>query len=88
MLSLTIIFVLFGSLLPVLQGMHEKLQLKKERVAAFETMHEGVIEMQAVQVRSGTRKLNGVDYHWQMDGNICVSYTNYKGKPESECLDS
>lgn len=81
------VFMLFGSLLPVLQGMHEKLQLKKERAAAFETMHEGAIKMQSENAKSGTRTINGIVYHWQLDGRMCVSYNNYKGEPEAICLD-
>jgi hypothetical protein len=87
MLSLAMVFLLFGSLLPVLQGMHESIQLKKERVFAFETMHEGAIEMQAEHSDHGTRTVDGVAYHWQMGERLCVNYTNYKGAPTALCLD-
>ncbi|TWT09382.1 hypothetical protein FQV28_05755 [Planomicrobium sp. CPCC 101079] len=87
MLSLAMVFVLFGSLLPVLHGMHEKLQLKRERAAAFETMYEGAIEMQSENAKSGMRTINGTVYHWQMDTHMCASYNTYKGEPEVVCLE-
>jgi hypothetical protein len=87
MLSLVMVFVLFGTLLPALQGMHQTIQLKKERVAAFETMHEGAIEMQSEHSDHGMRTVNGVEFHWQMDEDLCVSYNNYRGTPTAICLD-
>ena len=87
MLSLLLVFVLFGTLLPVLHGMHEKLQLKKERVTAFETMHEGALTMQSEHIKQGMRTINGTTYHWKMAGLLCVSYTNYKGEATDICLE-
>ncbi|MDN7240483.1 hypothetical protein QWY14_01715 [Planococcus sp. N028] len=86
MLSLMMVFVLFGTLLPVLHGVHEKLQLKKERVTAYETLHEGALQMQSEKSTYGTRTVNGVAYQWQMDEYLCVRYNNYKGTPTAICL--
>lgn len=87
MLSLMMVFVLFGTLLPVLQEIHEKLELKKERVAAFDTMHEGALEMQAQQTSAGSRTVNGIVYQWEMEDSLCVSYTTFKGVPTAICLE-
>ncbi|TWT26470.1 hypothetical protein FQV30_10170 [Planomicrobium sp. CPCC 101110] len=87
MLSLAMVFLLFGSLLPVLQGMHEKLQLKRERATAFETMFEGAVQMQSESALRGMRTVNGTVYHWQMERHMCVSYDNYQGEPQVICLE-
>lgn len=80
------VFVLFGTLLPILQGMHEKLELKKERVTAFDTMHEGAVEMKARHTSAGSRTINGIVYKWEMEDSLCVSYTTFNGVPTTICL--
>lgn len=85
MLSLLIIFLIFGTVLPVLHGMQANLQLKKERSAAFETMYEGAKEVKAVQHTNGVRIVNGVRYEWELSDRICVVYRNYREKTETVC---
>ncbi|RNF41286.1 hypothetical protein [Planococcus salinus] len=87
MLSLFIVMLLFGAVLPVSQQLQESLQLKKERVAAYETMYEGAKEMKASGSAEGERLVDGVVYSWAIGVSVCVEYENYKGAGEILCLD-
>ncbi|AQQ53009.1 hypothetical protein [Planococcus lenghuensis] len=81
MLSLTIVFILFGSLVPLMQGMHTSLQLKKERVAAYETLYEGA----RLGTPGGTRMAEGIRFTWQMTDRLCVYYDNFRNEKETIC---
>ncbi|MGI2326591.1 hypothetical protein [Planococcus sp. YIM B11945] len=86
MVSLLMLFILFGSLLPIMQHMHQSLQLKKERVAAYETLHEAAKEIHSEQVRTGARTVNGVVYTWEKTENLCVAYTDYQNAQRDICI--
>lgn len=86
MVSLSIVFIIFGSLLPVMMGVQQSLQVKKERVSAYETLHEAAREI-STGVIQGQRVVNGIVYSWQMTDQLCVDYADYKGKREQLCVE-
>lgn len=87
MLSLLMLFMLFGTLLPVMQHLQQSIHMKKERMLAYETLHEGAKEMQALGNTSGERQINGVLYRWEMAEQLCVRYENYKQVEKSLCIE-
>ncbi|MBT2582295.1 hypothetical protein J7E21_05720 [Planococcus sp. ISL-109] len=85
MLSLFMVFLVFGSLLPLIHDMHMRLELKKERHAAYETLHEAAKLIAQSGVDGGTRTVNGIVYSWQSKGH-CVDYSDYRGEEQRICL--
>jgi len=74
-LTLTIVIVIFGTLLPFSATVTSKLQIKKAHMYAAETAHQGAIYFKAFGLMEGVRKADGVDYDWTIDGqSVCVSY--------------
>ncbi|ANU28352.1 hypothetical protein [Planococcus versutus] len=86
MVSLSIVFVIFGSLLPVMIGAQHSLHVKKERVNAFETLHEAAREKNATGRMQGQRMVNGILYQWQMSDELCVEYMDYKKQRRQLCI--
>lgn len=87
MLSLLIIFMLFGTLLPLMQKMHGTLDDKQMRVTAYETMHEAAKRIWANGEISGVRTVNGTIYSWKHGEHLCVEYENYRSIPETICIE-
>lgn len=87
MVSLFMIFIIFGSLLPVMHSVQQSLQVKKERVSAYETLHEAAREISSTGSVHGQRTVNGIVYSWQMAGRLCVDYAGYKEKQEQLCAE-
>ncbi|MFC4711999.1 hypothetical protein [Planococcus dechangensis] len=85
MLSLFMVFLVFGSLLPLIQEMHIRLELKKERHAAYETLHEAAKQIVQSDAKAGTRTVNGIIYSWQSEGH-CVQYSDYRGEEQRLCV--
>lgn len=87
MLSLLIIFMLFGTLLPLMQKMHGTLNDKEMRLTGYETLHEAAKRIQANGEISGVRTVNGTLYSWTYGEQLCVEYGNYRSLPEIVCLE-
>ncbi len=86
MLSLAMLFMLFGTLLPMMQHLQQSLHAKKERLVAFETLHEAAIEIKGYGSVIGERQAGGIRYRWEMTDKLCVFYDDYRNSPTQECL--
>ncbi|TAA70667.1 hypothetical protein [Planococcus salinarum] len=87
MLSLMIIFMLFGTLLPLMQKMQQTLDDKQMQATAYETMHEAARTILATGSSSGRRAVNGTIYTWEFNSELCVSYNNYRFMPVTVCAE-
>lgn len=87
MLSLLIIFMLFGTLLPTMQKMQQTLDDKQLRATAFETLHEAAKIIKAYGEIQGVRTVNGVIFSWDYHSELCVRYKNYRSLQETICLE-
>lgn len=87
MVSLFMVFIIFGSLLPIMHSVQQSLQVKKERVSAFETLHEAAREISSTGATKGQRLVNGIVYSWEMADQLCVDYADYKGQREQLCIE-
>lgn len=75
-LTLTIVMVIFGTLLPLASTMSLKLQMKKSQMYAAETALQGAIYFKAYGLLEGVRQIDGVNYDWSIEGqSVCVSYS-------------
>ncbi|WP_404467253.1 hypothetical protein [Planococcus rifietoensis] len=86
MLSLFMVFLVFGSLLPLAHEMQVRLELKKERLAAYETLHEAAKTIASAGSTEGQRSVNGILYSWQAEGP-CVDYVDFQGKQVRLCIE-
>ena len=81
------LFMMFGTLLPIMQGLQQSLHAKKERLIAYETLHEAARELAGYSVASGERKAGGSLYRWEMGEQLCVYYSDYRNEQRKECLE-
>ena len=86
MVSLFMVFIIFGSLLPAMLSIQQSLQEKKERTSAFETLHEAARKISSTGVLRGQRTVNGIVYSWEMADQHCVDYADFKGRQEQLCI--
>lgn len=87
MLSLLIIFMLFGTLLPTMQKMQGTLDDKQLRATAYETMHEAAKTIKANGLPAGKRTVNNVLFTWEYGSDLCVAYKNYRSLPVTVCVE-
>ncbi|MFJ7933740.1 hypothetical protein [Sporosarcina sp. NPDC096371] len=74
-LTLVIVMVVFGTLLPFATVITSKLQMKKMQMYATETALQGAIYFQAYGLTEGTRQVDEVAYNWTVEGHsVCVQY--------------
>jgi hypothetical protein len=74
-LTLTIVIVIFGTLLPLSTFVTSNLQLKKAAMHASETAFQGAIYFNAYGLLEGVRRIEEIDYKWSINGRaVCVSY--------------
>ncbi|MFS0575200.1 hypothetical protein AB1K83_06185 [Sporosarcina sp. 179-K 3D1 HS] len=84
-LTLTIAFVIFGTLLPFGAHMSFKLYEKKKTMHAMEVALKGAILYQAYGGMAGTIHIEDVSYDWKVSEEVvCVSY-DHAGKVEMKC---
>ena len=74
-LTLTIVIIIFGTLLPFATKVTSKLQMKKAQMHATETAYQGAIYFNAYGMKEGITSIEGVNYDWTVEGHsVCVSY--------------
>lgn len=81
------LFMLFGTLLPMMQQLQQSLHLKRERLIAFETLHEAAKEIAATGNVRGERMVNGNSYRWEMLERLCVEYEDFRTSSHRVCLE-
>lgn len=80
-LTLTIMMVVFSTLLPFSFQMLAGLESKKQDMRAKETMYQAAILYTNYGITSGMRKEDATEYSWFADGDrLCVSYLNNNNK--------
>lgn len=75
MLSLVIIIVIFGSLLPLATTLTSSVTGKKQAMIAAETSYQAAIHYKSSGRTVGRRTHEELDYDWTVsNGEICVAY--------------
>lgn len=86
-LSLVIIIVIFGTLLPFYSTMSVRLENKKKEMHAAEAAYHGAILYHSYGLMSGTVSIEKTLFNWQVNkDSICVKY-QFSGKDIIKCLD-
>lgn len=75
MLTLTIMAVIFSTLLPLSFRMLSGLEDKKHEMRAKETLYQGALLYKTYGISEGIRTEEGTDYAWSAEnGQLCVTY--------------
>jgi hypothetical protein len=86
-LTLTIVVVIFGTLLPFVTKMASMLHEKKLGMYAAETAYQGTIAYDAYRIKEGIRQVESAKFEWLINGNsICVFYLS-NDKVSQKCVD-
>ena len=87
-LTLAVLIVIFGTLLPLATKMTTTLYRKELTMHAAETAYQGVITYGAYGVSAGRRSYEGTDFDWEITENsICVTYLAFD-KVAEKCVDN
>lgn len=77
LLTVVIVFILAGTLLPFSYHLKETLYNQQLELHASETALEIAKRLQTESLKSGVKTIDEIDYHWIYDGQkICVKYRN------------
>lgn len=83
-LTVGILFLLFGTLLPISYQMMSKLNERKQDMHVAFVTHQAAIG-RTKGMFSGTRVLENVEYNWQWQTRtLCISYLR-AGYPNNSC---
>lgn len=83
-LTVSILMLLFGTLLPISYQMMSKLNERKQDMHVSFVSHQAAIG-RAKGMFSGTRVLDNVEYNWQWQTRtLCISYLR-AGNPNNSC---
>lgn len=78
-LTLTIIMVIFSTLLPLSFRMLSGLENKKHEMRAKETMYQGALLYTTYGISGGVRTEEGTEYEWTVvNDRLCVNYPTSK----------
>ncbi|WP_432358621.1 hypothetical protein [Sporosarcina sp. UB5] len=85
-LSLVIVTVIFGTLLPLYSHMSVRLEMKRLSMHAAESAYHGAILYNAYGMVAGTNRVDKTVYNWVVESErICVTY-HYIEKEVVECI--
>ncbi|WP_262173338.1 hypothetical protein [Saccharococcus sp. Marseille-Q5394] len=74
-LSLVIVTVIFGTLLPFYSTMSTRLEVKRLGMHAAESAYHSAILYRSYGIVSGTNRIEKTLYNWSVEGEgICVTY--------------
>ncbi len=85
-LALTVIVIVFGTLLPLATNMTTMLFNKKIMMNAAETIYHGAILYKSYGINEGVHHIDGYAYEWVVKAqSICVSY-KLDGEVQTKCV--
>lgn len=86
LLTLAILMLLCGSLIPLHSHLNQTLHESKLELHASEVAYQGAQQVAAGGVKEGTLTIDGVLYHWEyQDSSICVTFPNVEGAKQ-KCI--
>lgn len=87
MLSLFIVMVIFGSLLPLSTNLTIALDSKKQSAIAAETGYQAAVHYRTSGQLTGSREHDGRTYQWVVSAaSVCVTYESAR-EEESRCIE-
>lgn len=86
LLSISILFVITGSLIPLSYQLKSTLYNKKLELHASETALEAAKRIRYQNESIGVKIIDNVEYVWHFDGQqICIEFTNLNGE-RKKCI--
>lgn len=86
LLSISILFVITGSLIPLSYNMKSTLYNKKLELYASETAYEAAKMIHNGYKSNGVKVIDNVEFNWFYDGRqICIEFTNLNGE-RKKCI--
>lgn len=86
-LSLSILMIIFGTLLPLYSHMSAQMEMKKLDMHAAETAYHAAVLHSSYGLTEGENLLEQTVYRWSIHANsICVTYRNFE-KEVMKCID-
>lgn len=86
-LSLVVITVIFGTLLPFYSHMSAHLEMKRLGMHASESAYHGAVLYNAYGIEAGTNRIEKTLYNWSVGSEgICVTYP-YMERELVKCID-
>jgi hypothetical protein len=74
-LTLVIVTVIFGTLLPLYSHVSERLEMKKLSMHASESAYHGSILYNSYGMIAGEKRIDGTIFNWSVENEgICVAY--------------
>ncbi len=74
-LTLVILTVIFGTLLPLYSHMSEHLEMKRLRMHAAESAYHAAILYNSYGMMTGMLQIDGIMFEWSVESEeICVAY--------------
>lgn len=89
MLTIAVLFMVSGGLIPFFIDMRIQLEDKKRSMHAAETAYQAAFEYNQYFTTSGEVEKDGVTYSWvREEGRLCVTYHTHNLLVESLCVES
>ncbi len=86
MLTLAVIVVVFGTLLPLASKVTSKLYERKLSMHAAETAYHGTVLYRSYQLTEGRRQVDGKHFDWVIEEqSVCVFYEQ-GGEGLTKCI--
>lgn len=86
-LTITVLSIIFSTLLPIATQISFNLHKKKLSMHAAETLYQGAILYSFYGQHNGQRTVEGTAFHWSIkDAGICVNYTS-REKEFVKCIE-
>lgn len=74
-LTLVIVTVIFGTLLPFYSHLSERLEMKRLSMHASESAYHGAILYNSYGMMAGAKRIDGTIFNWWVENEgICVAY--------------
>ncbi len=74
-LSLVVVAVIFGTLLPLYSHMSEHLEMKRLSMHAAESAYHAAILYNSYGMMVGAKRIDGIIFDWSVeDKGVCVAY--------------
>jgi len=88
LLTVAIIMLIAGSLVPLHSKLNQSLYQKKTELHASEVAYQGALQVARGDSINGSIEIEGIMYNWQYENaRICVSF-HHTGKGHVKCIGS
>lgn len=89
LLSMVIVFLIAGVLIPMMIVLRTQLEDKKRSMHAAEAIYQAARQYKLSGTTSGYWRINGLDYYWKVEeAKICAEYLSVDASRKVKCTES